>query len=83
MAETRTVIVCSQCEAFWDPEAEQAACTDSSHDHHRFDSHLHCDRVVLLCGHPSTDAVAWIRATYCERAVETEGQEAFVLGLHR
>jgi len=45
--ETRFVIVCSQCGTFWDPAAEPASCTDASHDHHRFESHLHRDRVVL------------------------------------
>src|ERR1700690_374787 len=47
MVETRIVIVCSQCGVFWDPAAEPASCSDSGHDHHRFESHLHRSRVVL------------------------------------
>jgi hypothetical protein len=170
MVETRIVIMCSQCGAFWDPAAEEAACRDSSHEHHRSESHLHRTRVVLpdgtevtavsfgsadpyarevapdfglylderwqppwpyeffdwpdfgvpddrdllvatlesllgraragqrveigcygahgrtgtalaclavLCGHAPDDAVSWVRAEYCERAVETDEQEAF------
>jgi hypothetical protein len=50
MTETRIVIVCNQCGAFWDPAAEPAACTDLSHQHSRFDSHLHRSRVVFLDG---------------------------------
>ncbi len=48
--ETRTVISCGDCGAFWDPAAEAAACTDSSHQHHHFDSHLHRSDVVLPDG---------------------------------
>ena len=174
MAETRTVILCSQCGAFWDPASERAACTDSSHEHHRFESHLHRSRVVLpdstevtavsfggvdpyardvspdfglylderwrppwphdhldwpdfgvpgdpvlvvaalepllhraragqrveigcygghgrtgtalaclaiLCGQAPDEAVSWVRSTYCERAVETDEQEAFARNL--
>ena len=174
MAETRTVIVCSDCGAFWDPAAEGAACTDSSHEHHSRESHLHRTRVVMpdgmavtavsfgsddpyardvppnfglylderwrppwphelldwpdfsvpddsavvvaaleslrhrarsgerveigcygghgrtgtalaglaiLCGQAPDEAVSWVRATYCERAVETDEQEAFVRAL--
>ena len=171
----RTVIMCGDCGAFWDPDAEEAACTDHSHEHHRFDSHLHRTPVAfadgteviaasfgsadpygrarvpdfglylderwqppwphevfdwpdfgvpedheeivatlrallararrgevveigcygahgrtgtalailaVLCGHDPDDAVAWVRSTYCERAVETAEQEAFVSRLH-
>jgi hypothetical protein len=169
--ETRTVIMCGDCGAFWDPDAEAAACVDATHDHHRFDSHLHRTPVVLadgtqvvavsfggadpydravapdfglylderwhppwpherfdwpdfgvpsdpdvvvatlqallerarkgevvelgcygghgrtgtalavlavLTGHDPEDAVAWVRASYCERAIETDEQVAFV-----
>src|SRR5258706_13796504 len=58
MVETRTVIVCGQCGAFWDPAAERAACTDSSHEHRRFESHLHRSRVVLPDG-PELTAVSF------------------------
>ncbi len=176
MDETRIVIACSGCGTFWDPAAEPAACTDSSHEHHRFESHLHRSRVVLpdatdvtavsfgsadpyarearpdfglylderwqppwphdhldwpdfgvpgdpvvvvaafesllqrarsgqrveigcygghgrtgtalaglaiLCGAAPDEAVSWVRATYCERAVETDEQEAFARTLIR
>jgi len=168
--ETRIVIICGQCGAFWDPAAEQAACTDASHDHHSYESHLHRTPVVfadgtevvavsfgstdpyardvspdfglylderwnppwphqhldwpdfgvpgdraevvaalsslldraragqrveigcygahgrtgtalaalaVLCGEAPDDAVGWVRTAYCERAVETDEQEAF------
>jgi hypothetical protein len=55
MVETRIVIMCSQCAAFWDPAAEPAGCTDPSHDHRRSDSHLHRTRVVLP---DSTEVIA-------------------------
>jgi hypothetical protein len=48
--ETRTVIMCGDCGAFWDPDAEATACTDGSHEHHRFDSHLHRTPVVFADG---------------------------------
>ncbi len=50
MVATRTVMICNQCAAFWDPAAEAAACTDPSHEHSRFDSHLHRTPVVFLDG---------------------------------
>jgi hypothetical protein len=34
--------------------------------------------MAVLAGVPSAEAVAWVRANYDERAVETEEQEAFV-----
>jgi len=176
MVQSRVVIACSQCGAFWDPAAEPASCRDSSHDHRRFESHLHRSRVALpdsteltgvsfgsaspyardappdfglylderwrppwshdhldwpdfgvpddpylvvtvlgslldraqagqrveigcygghgrtgtalaclaiLCGLPPNEAVSWVRSEYCERAVETERQEAFARNLTR
>jgi hypothetical protein len=47
---TRIVVACKQCGAFWDPAAERAACADPSHDHRRFDAHLHRSRVVFPDG---------------------------------
>lgn len=82
MVELRVVCICNQCAAFWDPDAEQAACTDPSHEHTRFDSHLHRSPVVFSDGTEVT-AVSFGSAegTYCERAVETDEQEAFVRNL--
>jgi protein-tyrosine phosphatase len=37
--------------------------------------------LALLCGHQPDQAVGWVRATYCERAVENDEQEAFVQAL--
>ena len=169
--EVRTVVVCGDCAAFWDPDAETAACTEPEHQHHRYDSHLHRTPVTfadgttvvavsfgsadpyareaqpdlglylderwqppwphrhldwpdfgvpadpthvravlgdvrrralagqqveigcygghgrtgtalgclaILCGHDPAAAADWVRANYCERAVETDAQEAFV-----
>jgi hypothetical protein len=171
---TRTVIICGDCAAFWDPAVEAPACTDGVHEHHTFESHLHRTPVsfddgtevvavsfgsadpyarqatpdfglylderwqppwphehlewpdfgvpgdretvvraleallgrarlgqrveigcygahgrtgtalacmAILCGRAPSEAVAWVRDEYCERAVETDGQEAFVLSL--
>ena len=174
MVGTRIVVECSRCDAYWDPAAEQAACTDPTHDHRSRKSHLHRTPVVLadgteviavsygsadpyarnvapafglylddrwrppwphdhldwpdfgvphdsspvvhalesllkraragqrveigcygghgrtgtalaglaiLCGHAPDEAVSWVRATYCERAVETDEQAAFARSL--
>jgi hypothetical protein len=37
--------------------------------------------LAVLGGYPPAEAVAWVRANYCDRAVETKEQEAFVAGL--
>lgn len=37
--------------------------------------------LAVLCGHQPDQAVGWVRATYCERAVENQEQEAFVRDL--
>ena len=34
--------------------------------------------MATLAGVAAAEAVEWVRATYDQRAVETEGQEAFV-----
>lgn len=39
--------------------------------------------LAVLTGHPADDAVVWIRAAYCVKAVETAEQEAFVKNLDR
>lgn len=44
--------------------------------HGRTGTALAC--LAVLTGHPASDAVTWVRATYCPRAVETAAQEAFV-----
>jgi hypothetical protein len=45
--------------------------------HGRTGTALAC--LAVLTGHHAADAVAWVRTTYCEDAVETPDQEAFVL----
>jgi protein-tyrosine phosphatase len=37
--------------------------------------------LAVLAGHPADDAVAWVRRTYCDRAVETDEQADFVTRL--
>lgn len=37
--------------------------------------------LAVLCGHPASEAVTWVRANYCSAAVETTEQEMFVSGL--
>lgn len=49
--------------------------------HGRTGTALAC--LAVLAGFPATDAVAWVRARYCQKAVETAEQEAFVAGLRR
>jgi protein-tyrosine phosphatase len=38
---------------------------------------------AILCGVAPDDAVAWVRTTYCDRAIETAEQEAFVAAIER
>jgi hypothetical protein len=47
--------------------------------HGRTGTALAC--LAVLCGHPSGGAVAWVRSEYCDKAVETDEQEAFVAEL--
>jgi protein-tyrosine phosphatase len=44
--------------------------------HGRTGTALAC--LAVLTGTPPGEAVAWVRATYCEKAVETDEQDAFV-----
>ncbi len=48
--ETRAVVMCGDCGAFWDPAAEPAVCTDPAHQHHEFESHLHRTPVTFADG---------------------------------
>ena len=47
--------------------------------HGRTGTALAC--LAILTGHPARDAVAWVRSSYCAKAVETPGQEAFIAAL--
>ena len=47
--------------------------------HGRTGTALAC--LAVLSGHPATEAVSWVRAQYCPKAVETDEQVAFVADL--
>ncbi len=47
--------------------------------HGRTGTALAC--LAILCGQAPDEAVSWVRATYCERSVETDEQEAFARNL--
>lgn len=47
--------------------------------HGRTGTALSC--LAALAGYPALDAVAWVRSSYCAKAVETPEQEAFVAAL--
>ena len=47
--------------------------------HGRTGTALAC--LAVLAGCPAGDAVAWVRSNYCDKAVETPEQEAFVAAL--
>jgi hypothetical protein len=47
--------------------------------HGRTGTALAC--LAVLTGVPAVDAVGWVRANFCEKAVETPEQEAFVSAL--
>jgi protein-tyrosine phosphatase len=47
--------------------------------HGRTGTALAC--LAVLSGHPPAGAVDWVRANYCDKAVETAEQEAFVRGI--
>jgi hypothetical protein len=49
--------------------------------HGRTGTALAC--LAVLAGTPASEAVAWVRENYCEKAVETPMQEAFVLAFDR
>jgi protein-tyrosine phosphatase len=44
--------------------------------HGRTGTALAC--LAVLAGHPASGAVAWVRSSYCAKAVETPEQEAFI-----
>ena len=47
--------------------------------HGRTGTALAC--LAVLTGQPALDAIAWVRSSYCTKAVETPGQEAFIAAL--
>lgn len=46
--------------------------------HGRTGTALAC--LAVLTGYPALDAIAWVRSSYCSKAVETPEQEAFING---
>ena len=174
MVEIRRIVVCTECELYWDAGSEPAKCRNDDHKHRVLETHRHLSPVVLpdgtrltaasfdpvapysrtrdpdyglyldprwqppwehghidwpdfgvpestqaviealktglgrarsgqdveigclgghgrtgtalaclavLAGHPARDAVAWVRSSYCAKAVETPEQEALVAAL--
>jgi hypothetical protein len=49
--------------------------------HGRTGTALAC--LAVLTGTPAAEAVGWVRANYCTKAVETDEQEAFVTAFSR
>jgi hypothetical protein len=49
--------------------------------HGRTGTALAC--LAVLTGTPPGEAVGWVRAVYCEKAVETDEQRAFVAAFHQ
>lgn len=49
--------------------------------HGRTGTALAC--LAVLTGTPAEEAVAWVRAVYCEKAVETDEQREFVAAFHQ
>jgi protein-tyrosine phosphatase len=47
--------------------------------HGRTGTALAC--LAVLAGHPPDEAVAWVRESYCDKAVETPDQASFVAAL--
>jgi protein-tyrosine phosphatase len=47
--------------------------------HGRTGTALAC--LAVLAGHPAAAAVAWVRANYCSKAIETAAQETFITRL--
>jgi hypothetical protein len=47
--------------------------------HGRTGTALAC--LAVLTGHPAIDAVAWVRSSYCAKAVETPEQQVFIAAL--
>jgi hypothetical protein len=54
MVETRTVVVCTECQAHWYQDCEPAKYNDPDHDHQLFEMHQHHSVVVLPNGYRIT-----------------------------
>lgn len=48
--ETKTVLACTDCRVYWHPAAEQPKCSDITHRHRRFETHLHRDALTMPDG---------------------------------
>lgn len=49
--------------------------------HGRTGTALAC--LMVVCGWTSEDAIAWIRANYCQKAIETLAQELYIRQIER
>jgi protein-tyrosine phosphatase len=49
--------------------------------HGRTGTALAC--LMVVCGWTGKDAIAWIRANYCRKAIETREQERYILQIER
>jgi hypothetical protein len=50
MTETRSVVLCPECQVHWDLDREPAKCTVGDHEHRLFEVHVHRSAVVLPDG---------------------------------
>jgi hypothetical protein len=50
VVETRSVLLCNECQVLWDRAREQARCSDPAHEHRLFEVHVHRTAVVLPDG---------------------------------
>jgi hypothetical protein len=50
VVDTRSVVVCAQCEVHWYLDDDDAKCSAADHDHQRFDLHVHRTVVAMPDG---------------------------------
>lgn len=96
MTETRVIVACTERQVHWYLGAEPAKCTDPDHQHrlpapgNRWKSAASAATGAPVQrwpfspsspGIPQPTPVAWVRANYCPKAVETVDQEAFITRL--
>jgi hypothetical protein len=56
VADTRSVVACTECQVHWDLDLDAAKCADPDHPQQRFDVHRHCSVVVMPDGTTVTAA---------------------------
>ena len=50
MVEIRRIVVCTECELYWDEGSEPAKCRNDDHKHRVLETHRHLSPVVLPDG---------------------------------